>query len=85
MRDDLNMTPGDLEDVENATAYANRTGRHGVAGERPATGRNEPMEGAPMENGELDRPARSTVREGDDIGGGQRARRDGSDPQNPAV
>ena len=34
--------PGDLEDVENATAYANRTDQRGVAGERPATGRNEP-------------------------------------------
>ena len=31
----LNMQPGGLETVENATAYANRTGQHDVTGEVP--------------------------------------------------
>lgn len=86
MRDDLNMTPGEPEDVENATAYTNRTDQRGLAGERPdRAAPSEALEGAPTENGEIDSPVRSTVYEGDDIGGGQRARRDGGDPQNPLV
>jgi len=31
-QDRLNMQPGRLEDIENATAYANRTGQRDVAG-----------------------------------------------------
>ncbi len=84
-RDDLNMTPGDREEIENATAYANRTDQRGIAGERPRRESEEALEGSATESGELDAPVRSTVREGEDIGGGQRARRDGGDPQNPMV
>jgi hypothetical protein len=32
---DLNMQPGRLEDIENATAYANRTGQGDVTGDVP--------------------------------------------------
>jgi hypothetical protein len=34
-QDRLNMQPGRLEDIENATAYANRTGQRDVTGELP--------------------------------------------------
>ena len=34
-QDSLNMQPGRLEDIENATAYANRTGQRDVTGEVP--------------------------------------------------
>lgn len=84
-RDDLNMTPGEQEEIENATAYANRTAQRGLAGARPRRESDEALEGAATESGELDAPARSTVREGEDVGDGQRARRDGGDKQNPLV
>lgn len=32
---ELHMQPGRLEDIENATAYANRTGQHDVTGDVP--------------------------------------------------
>lgn len=92
MRDeDLKMTPGDLEAVESAEAYANRVNQRGVASERPERDTGKAMEGAPTEhgaptdNGEIAPAADSTVREGDDVGGGKRAHREGSDPQNPFV
>jgi hypothetical protein len=34
----LHMQPGALEDIENATAYANRTGQQDVTGETPRRG-----------------------------------------------
>lgn len=66
-QDRLNMQPGRLEDIENATAYANRTGQTDATGDRPSSGQGERMHerdgmlaregmadttGNPMERGE---------------------------------
>ncbi|MBB4638672.1 hypothetical protein [Longimicrobium terrae] len=42
-QDRLNMQPGRLEDIENASAYANRIGQTDVTGERPASSQGEQM------------------------------------------
>src|SRR5690349_2432990 len=57
---ELNMQPGRLEDIESPEAYATRTGQRDVTGEMPGRAGGEEM---------TDR-----VTEGEDIGGGQRAR-----------
>ena len=57
---ELNMQPGRLEDIESPEAYATRTGQHGVTGQVPGRGDGENT---------ADR-----LTEGEDIGGGQRAR-----------
>jgi hypothetical protein len=91
-KEELKMTPGDLEAVESAEAYANRVNRTGIASERPGSGEDDgaAAEGARTESGELPPPAHDSEgetdgreREGADFAPG--APRIQSDPGNPLV
>jgi hypothetical protein len=82
---ELNMQPGRLEDIENAEAYAARTGERDVTGERPGRDRDDDRERLHVAPGEslggrvraepADglRGADGRINRGEDIGHGIRA------------
>lgn len=78
IRRELRMQPGPLEDIENATAYANRTGQHDVTGDVPC--RDETTPGGDVGGGMRARPADGLegadgrIHRGEDIGHGIEAR-----------
>jgi hypothetical protein len=90
----LNMQPGRLEDIENATAYANRTGQRDVAGHQTGTGggASRVNPGEDLGNGMEAKPADGLegrdgrITPGEEIGSGIRARAAGDqDVGNPLV
>jgi hypothetical protein len=62
-RQDLSMMPGRQEDIETASARANRVGDRDVTAERPREDRGA-AEGGAAENGPRTTPADHPLREG---------------------